>query len=339
MVWIYFQISEGYSAIRSTSLAENLCDELMNTNLQNSSAGYFSMLDFKDDGKLPPLNSFMGASLQQVDGLSPYSRHSFTPPNKFDNLHGGKTGSLPRVDSSYVTAAFADTGMPQRVMPSTTNDTSYVSFAYDPTIVCKQPSSPLNFMAQTNDEDLPPGAYCKVGSHNSRPKMTCKTNTQELPPAPQPNHGYVSFDHANSFNATIPSNESRVLSDVVPDVADKRPNLYVSVGDGEMWAMPVESPLQNEGRNISSAPSRGSHDRAGQPPRPNTTENVSGEGKLRSSTPMSSVHSSSRISSGYTSQGSLTSYDPVVMSPRELIVQTSEPHSVVLSPSHRVSMV
>lgn len=316
---------------------------------RRTSTGYISMPDNETDPINLPLDVLGSLTLPHDgrQGVFPaYSRYSFASKKTStpDLSPYTKAESLPWLNTGYVAVAQAEGGA--RDAPGAHG---YVAVGDAMGIMKRQPSLPsLNFGTNksltTPDEDLPTGAYCRVGARGS--------------PGPPPgiSLGYVSItqDIPSHITPTVtsssPVNKSPYVTCAMAESIaspkkepEKASGDYVSVGDmaNGRWAHPVIPPNNSEeSREVASAPVEGSRGRPFVPTRPNTSETNHNRGGNRwtPSGPSLSKQSSGYVS-GNVSQETLAFHDPVVMSPKKLLARSHEPHSVVYSPNHKPSMV
>ncbi|XP_068202544.1 cytokine receptor-like isoform X2 [Palaemon carinicauda] len=310
-----------------------------------TSTGYISMPDADADTiSLDILNKFTLPHEGRQGGFPAYSRHNFPYKKTTEMSPYIKTGSLPWLNTGYVAVAQAEGGRPETTPPAR----GYVAVSDAMGVMKRQPSLPslctgFTKSVSTPDEDLPPGAYCRVGSRSS--------------PGPPPgaSAGYVGIAQAlpvhsshNSVTAASPTNKTPYVTCAIAEslvspnsTPEKVSGAYVSVGDfsGSRWAHPViQHDTCEEGREVASAPVESSRGRPSVPTRPNTSDATVNHNRGGSRWPPLAP-SLSKQSSGYVSQETLTFHDPVVMSPKRLLAQSHEPHSVVLSANHKASMV
>lgn len=316
---------------------------------RRTSTGYISMPDNEGDPINLPLDVLGSLTLPHDgrQGVFPaYSRYNFSRKKTStpDLSPYTKAESLPWLNTGYVAVAQAEGGA-----RDASGAHGYVAVGDAVGIMKRQPSLPsLNFgtnkSLSTPDEELPPGAYCRVGARGS--------------PGPPPGTslGYVSItqDMPSQLTPTVPSsspvNKSPYVTCAMAESIaspkkepEKANGDYVSVGDMAIgrWADPVIPPHNiEESREVASAPVEGSRGRPSVPTRPNTSETNHNRGGNRwtPSGPSLSKQSSGYVS-GNVSQETLAFHDPVVMSPKKLLVRSHEPHSVVYSPNHKPSMV
>ncbi|XP_064109262.1 cytokine receptor-like isoform X2 [Macrobrachium nipponense] len=311
-----------------------------------TSTGYISMPDADADTiSLDVLNNLTLPHEGRQAGFPAYSRHNFpykkTTPEMSPYI---KTGSLPWLNTGYVAVAQAEGGRPVTTPPAR----GYVAVSDAMGVMKRQPSLPslptgFTKSVSTPDEDLPPGAYCRVGSRSSPgPPLGASAGyvgiTQALP---------VHTSH-NSVTAASPTNKAPYVTCAIAESLvspssspEKVKGAYVSVGDfsGTRWAHPViQRDTGEEGREVASAPVESSRGRPSVPTRPSTSDATVNHNRGGSRWPPLAP-SLSKQSSGYVSQETLTFHDPVVMSPKRLLAQSHEPHSVVLSANHKASMV
>ncbi|KAK7082606.1 hypothetical protein SK128_027057 [Halocaridina rubra] len=312
-----------------------------------TSTGYFSMLDLDSDSiSLDVLNNLTLPHEGRQSGFPAYSRHNFPYKKTTPDVSAyTKTGSLPWLNTGYVAVAQAEGGG-RDSMP---HPRGYVAVSDAMGVMKRQPSLPSmptgisKSRISTPEEEIPPGAYCRVGSR-----------TSPGPPVGAASSGYVGINQAiplqtapSSLTSTIPANKSPYVYCAITEslespnsTPEKGSEGYVSVGDKHenMWAHSVPHPCMNdESREVSSAPVEGTRSRPSIPLRPNTSDVVVNHNRGGTRWPPLAP-SLSKQSSGYVSQEALT-HDPVVMSPKRLLAQSHEPHSVVLSANHKASMV
>lgn len=308
---------------------------------RRTSTGYISMPSNECDGMNYPLDDFVLPHERRPGDLLAYSRHYMPYKKTTDFSPYTKAQSLPWLNTGYVAVAQAEDG--GQMVPGAQG---YVAVGDAMNIMKRQPSLPslpvnISKTLTTPDEDLPPGAYCKLGARGS-------------PDPPSNSPGYVSVTQhmpvPNSLPISPPVSKSPYVTCAMAEsmVSPKKdlrktPTDYVAVGDvpDGQWAHPIIHPMTpEETREVLSAPVEGSRARAIQPVRPNSSETNHNRG---SSQFAPSGHSLSKQSSGYASgnvsQETLTFHDPLVMSPKKLLARSHEPHSVVYSPNHKPSMV
>lgn len=311
---------------------------------RRTSTGYISMPTNENDGMSFPLDDLGNLVLpheRRPGDYLAYSRHYMPYKKTSDFSPYTKAQSLPWLNTGYVAVAQAEDG--GQTAPGAQG---YVAVGDAMNVMKRQPSLPSLPMDVSKtlilpDENLPPGAYCKLGARGS-------------PGPPSDSHRYVS----ETQHVPVPS--SLALSPLIskspyvtcamaeslasPQKEPRRPTAdYVSVGDvtDGQWAHPIMHPTTpEETREILSAPVEGTRSRTMPSVRPNSSET---DHNRRSSQFAPTGHSLSKQSSGYASgnvsQETLTFHDPLVMSPKKLLARSHEPHSVVYSPNHKPSMV
>ena len=314
-----------------------------------TSTGYISMPDADVDAiSLDVLNNLTLPHEGRQVGFPSYSRHNLPYKKVVPEIsHYTKTGSLPWLNTGYVLAAQVEGGR-RETTPQATR--GYVAVSDAPGVMKRQPSLPslstgFTKSVSTPEDELPPGTYCRVGSRNSPGPPTGISAgyvgiTQSMPLPSTP----------NSLTTTSPTNKSPYVTCAIAEslvsptsTPEKVSGAYVSVGEipGSRWAHPViQRDTGEEGREVASAPIESSRGRPTISPRPSTSDatvnhNRGGEGSRWP--PL--APSLSKQSSGYVSQETLPFHEPVVMSPKRLLAQSHEPHSVVLSANHKASMV
>ncbi|XP_042241219.1 uncharacterized protein LOC121878859 isoform X7 [Homarus americanus] len=311
---------------------------------RRTSTGYISMPDTDAENlHLAVLgNLTLPHEGRGQNGFPAYSRHNF-PHQKTstpDLSPYTKPESLPWFNTGNVTVAQAEGGG-----RDTRGACGYVAVGDAMGAMKRQPSPPsldlnTNKSQSTQDETLPTGAYCRVGARGS--------------PGPPP--GYVSItqdmlSHTSpAVSSSSPINKTPYVTCAMAESIaspkkepEKVTGDYVAVGDARngRWAHPVMPPSTiEESREVASAPIEGSRGRPSLPTRPNTSETNHNRGGNRWTPvgPSLSKQSSGYVS-GNVSQETLSFHDPVVMSPKKLLAQSHEPHSVVYSPNHKPSMV
>ncbi|XP_069186100.1 cytokine receptor isoform X2 [Procambarus clarkii] len=317
---------------------------------RRTSTGYISMPDTDAEGINLPLDVLGNFTFphegRAQSGFPAYSRHNFSSKKGStpELSQYTKAESLPWLNTGYVAVAQAD-----GVMRETPSAGGYVALGDGIGGMKRQPSLPslpfgMDKSITTPDEDLPPGAYCRVGARGS--------------PGPPPafSTGYVSItqDLPSQTTPTITASSSVNKSPYVTCAMaeaiaspkkepEKVKTDYVSVGEmpNGCWAQPVVPPsTSEESREVTSAPLEGSRVRPSLPARPNTSEtNHNRAGNRWTPLGPSLSKQSSGYVSGNVSQETLAFHDPVVMSPKKLLARSHEPHSVVFSPNHKSSMV
>ncbi|XP_045134889.1 uncharacterized protein LOC123518233 isoform X2 [Portunus trituberculatus] len=310
---------------------------------RRTSTGYISMPTNESDGMSFPLEDLGNLVLpheRQPGDLLAYSRHYMPYKKASDFSPYSKAQSLPWLNTGYVAVSQAEDG--GQAVPGAQG---YVAVGDAMNLMKRQPSLPslpmiVSKPLTTPDQDLPPGAYCKLGARGS--------------PDPPPNSlGYVSATQhmpmPNALAMSPPVYKSPYVtcamaeSVVSPKKEPRKTTDYVALGDTPdgQWAHPIIHPMTpEETRDVLSAPVEGSRGRVMQPVRPNSSETNNNRGSNQFAP---SGHSLSKQSSGYASgnvsQETLTFHDPLVMSPKKLLTRSYEPHSVVYSPHHKPSMV
>lgn len=310
---------------------------------RRTSTGYISMPTNESDGMSFPLDDLGNLVLpheRQPGDLLAYSRHYLPYKKTSDFSPYSKAQSLPWLNTGYVAVSQAEDG--GQAVPGAQG---YVAVGDAMNLMKRQPSLPslpmnISKPLTTPDQDLPPGAYCKLGARGS--------------PDPPPNSlGYVSATQhmpmPNALAMSPPVYKSPYVtcamaeSVVSPKKEPRKTTDYVALGDTPdgQWAQTIIHPMtREETRDVLSAPVEGSRDRAIQSVRPNSSETNNNRGSNQFAP---SGHSLSKQSSGYASgnvsQETLTFHDPLVMSPKKLLTRSHEPHSVVYSPHHKPSMV
>nr|XP_053630839.1 cytokine receptor-like isoform X7 [Cherax quadricarinatus] len=353
-------LAEGLLALQQStpSLALGALPEVP-LGARRTSTGYISMPEADADAINLPLDVMSNFAFppegRGQSGLPAYSRHNFSHKKAStpELSPYTKAESLPWLNTGYVAVAQAES-----VMRDTRSAGGYVALGDAVGSVAlsdgmgrmkRQPSLPslpfgTNKSITTPDEDLPPGAYCRVGARGS----------------PDPQHGsstgYVSITQelASQTTPTVssssPVNKSAYVTCAMaesiasPKKEPEKVNTdYVSVGEmgNGHWAHPIKPPrTSDESREVTSAPIEGSRGRPSLPTRPNTSEtNHNRAGNKWTPLGPSLSKQSSGYVSGNVSQETLAFHDPVVMSPKKLLARSQEPHSVVYSPNHKPSMV
>lgn len=311
---------------------------------RRTSTGYISMPTNECDGMSFPLDDLGSLVLPhecRPGDLLAYSRHYMPYKKTSDFSPYSKAQSLPWLNTGYVAVAQAEDG--GQTVPGAQG---YVAVGDAMNVMKRQPSLPslpinISKTLTATDEDLPPGAYCKLGARGS-------------PDPPSNSLGYVSVTQhmpvPSALAITPPVYKSPYVTcamaeSMVSPKKDPRKATtdYVAVGDmtDGQWAHPIIHPMTpEETREVLSAPVEGSRGRPIQPVRPNSSETNHNRGNNQF---VPSGHSLSKQSSGYASgnvsQETLTFHDPLVMSPKKLLARSHEPHSVVYSPNHKPSMV
>ncbi|XP_063875673.1 LOW QUALITY PROTEIN: uncharacterized protein LOC135108509 [Scylla paramamosain] len=310
---------------------------------RRTSTGYISMPTNESEGLSLPLDDLGNLVLpheRRPGDLLAYSRHYMPYKKTSDFSPYSKAQSLPWLNTGYVAVSQAEDG--GQAVPGAQG---YVAVGDAMNLMKRQPSLPslpmnISKPLTTPDQDLPPGAYCKLGARGS--------------PDPPPNSlGYVSATQhmpmPNALAMRPPVYKSPYVtcamaeSVVSPKKEPSKTTDYVTLGDTPdgQWAHPIIHPMTpEETRDVLSAPVEGSRGRVIQPIRPNSSETNNNRGSNQFAP---SGHSLSKQSSGYASgnvsQETLTFHDPLVMSPKKLLTRSYEPHSVVYSPHHKPSMV